>query len=199
MEVIKEGYHRISDILKPFTGVEFVDPEKLEYAGERGTRVHAYIEEILRGEWVPNMFDPVSKPYIDSFNCFWEGSSHLFKDCKMVLEQRFYCDQLMITGKIDALFHKSGRTYLIDWKTSSSFHNHWHIQGAAYQYLAKVNGFHNPDEVLFVHLKKNKKPTTYKDNDSKKSLEIFLKCLDLYNFFGMKHNRKNHATTIREY
>lgn len=199
MESIKSGYTRVSDVLTPFTGIEFVDPEKLQMAAEKGTRVHSYIEETLKKEWIPSVIDPVCAPYLESFQSFWDGSSHLFKDCQMMLETRLYCDTLKITGKIDAIFTKPGRTYLVDWKSSSRFHSHWYLQGSAYQYLARVNGLDNPDEVLFVHLKKGMKPTTYKDSDPRKSLALFIKCLEIYNHFDMANTRKPNAVTIREH
>lgn len=196
MEEIKPGYLRITDILTPFTGVEFVDPEILQAAAEKGTRVHSYIEEMLSETWLSLITDDVTESYLKSFDLFWDASKHLFKDCHMELEKRLYCDTLKITGKVDAIFHKPGRTYLLDWKTSSRFQSHWFLQGAAYSYLAKANGFDNPDEVLFVHLRKDKKPVTYKDSDSKKSLDLFIKCLELYNHFDMHKTRKKDGSTI---
>ena len=192
-----DNYLRVSEILSPFTGIEFVSDELLNPAADRGTKVHECIEDRLNMKLTDSLIDQDCLPYLDSFDMFWHSSSHIFDGCKMELEKRFFDDNLQITGKVDAIFFKPGRTYLLDWKTSSRFQTHYYLQGAAYQHLARINGYNNVDEVLFVHLKKGKKPTTYKDSNPKKSLDLFLKCLELFRYFEMDTTRRKNGTSIK--
>ena len=184
------SYDRVTEVLGKFTGIEQIDPEVLQRSADRGTAIHNCIEEALTARFSD---DPVSDEvlaYMESYEAFWDKSRHVFKDCEMIVEKRLFCDELMITGKIDVIFTKPGRTFLIDWKTGSRKQDSWFIQGAAYRHLLKVNGYDNPDDVLFVHLKKNKKPTTYKDSEHEKHLDIFKKCLELYRHFNMQTRKK---------
>ena len=183
-------YLRITEILKPFTGIEFVDPELLQIAADRGTRVHDCIEDILAGRWSPEVIDEEVQGYLESFELFWKSSGHVFDYTEMQIEKRLFCPKLKITGKLDLIFTKPGRTYAIDWKTSSKKQDSWFLQGSAYTYLLKQNGYPEVDDVLFVHLKKGKKPTTYKDPEPEKSWQIFLKCLELYRYFKMDTTRR---------
>lgn len=183
-------YDRITEVLSPFSGVEFIPEHILNKASERGTEVHKIVEAHLKG-WPVSIMPEEYKGYIDSFYQFWESSNHLFKHSDLVLEKRLYCEKLMITGQIDVITTVGERTYLIDWKTSSNFHKTWYLQGAAYKHLCTLNGYPDVDDCLFVKLKKDGgKPTLYKTYDHKECLEIFHKCLELYRYFDMKKTRK---------
>ncbi len=188
--VIEPIYDRVTNVLAPFTGVEFVDKNLLENAGERGTRVHSHIEGYLKGFGFGKT-DKVVDPYLESFKQFWEGSSHAFKDGEIILENRMFCHDKKITGQADVIVKVDKRTYLIDWKTSAIKHKSWILQGAAYQYLAKLQKYDKVDAVLFVKLLKNgKAPTLYKYEEYKENLQIFFNCLELYRYFDMKNTRQ---------
>jgi len=187
-DIIKEGYLRVTTIISPFTGIEFVPKEILEPACSRGTAVHKHIEAILSG-WDLHVQDDVVKPYVQSFRKFWESSKHAF-DGKITLEKRFYCDEHKITGQVDVMIETEDRTYLIDWKTSSSFQKSFYLQGAVYRYLCEVNGYKKVDNVLFVKLnKEGKAPCPYKSDDHAGNLDIFFKCLELFKYFKMEKTR----------
>ncbi len=186
----KPVHDRVTEIISPFTGIEFVPKEILESAGRRGTRVHKHIEGILLGLEFCVKHDKVL-PYIESFNTFWDKSKHAFESGKITLEKRFYCDKHMITGQADVLIETEDRTYVIDWKTSSRPQKSWALQGAAYRYLAEINGYKNVDSVLFVKLDKfGNAPALYKHEDYDENLSIFFKCVDLYRWFDMGNTRK---------
>jgi len=186
----KESYDRVTEVISPFTGIEFVPKEVLEPACERGTNVHLQIEGILKG-WALHVKDPITEMYVASFKIFWEKSTHIFKDGEMILEQRLFCDENQITGKPDVIIQTQDRIYIIDWKTSSSPQKSWHIQGAAYRHLCEVNGYKNVDSVLFVKLDKTgEAPSLHKSEEHKKNLDIFFKCLELFRHFDMKNTRK---------
>lgn len=182
-------YDRITEVLTPFTGIEFISADILENAAQRGTEVHKFIEGVLKG-WEFHVEHGTIKPYIDSFRTFWEKSNHAFEGGKIILEERLYCDKHRITGQADVIIKMKDRTYIIDWKTSSAPQKSWHLQGAAYKYLCEVNGYSNVDDVLFVKLNNDgKAPSLHKSSEHKDNLETFFKCLDLYRWFNMKNTR----------
>lgn len=186
----KIEYDRITEVLSPFSGIEFVPKNLLDKASMRGTNVHKTIEAHLSG-WDISIFEDEVEPYYKSFLEFWESSNHLFKSFELVKEKRLYCDKLMITGQIDLIVVVAEKTYLLDWKTSANFSKSWYLQGAAYKYLCQINGYPDVDDCLFVKLKKDgKKPTLYKSDDHKSHINLFQNCLDIYRYFDMKKTRK---------
>ncbi len=183
------NYLRVSDIIAPFSGVEFVPEQYLLPAAERGTKVHTYVESILKGKDI-FIFEEELRPYVEAFELFWSKYIQTVKDAALDLERRFYCEEKKITGQIDAIFAVDDKIYICDWKTSLKKSVSWDLQGAAYRYLLEVNGYTNVDSVLFVQLKKDGTFKTYKCEDHHKHLEIFFKCLELYNYFNMSKTRK---------
>lgn len=182
---IKE-YDRVTSIISEFSGIHKVPVDILKNAAARGTQVHTMIEGILKGFDFQEK-DNLLYPYIKSFYKFWDDSSHAFIDAELILEKRLYCERLRITGQIDVIIKSKNKTYLIDWKTSSQPQKTWALQSAAYKYLAEENGYKNVGSVLFVKLSKDgKSPGLYKHENHKENIDIFLKCLDLYRWLGIK-------------
>lgn len=189
--MIKEGYLRITEVIAPFTGVEFVSDDLLNPAAERGTIVHEEIESMLKGFGSLDEREEIV-PYVNSFEAFWECNKHQYDGYTIELEKRLYCDDLKITGAIDFIASSDHKTMVIDWKTSSTAHDKsWALQAAAYQYLLMVNGYVNPQGPTFVRLKKDgKKAALKKYDDYESSIGIFTKCLELYNYFDMNKTRR---------
>lgn len=185
----KQNYRRITEIISPFSGIEFVPEDILKPAADRGTLVHKGIEDFLSGKDVS--YGDEVLPYIESFKIFWSKSKYIFEGGKITLEKRMFCDKYKISGQADVIIEKKNRTYIIDWKTSKTPHKSWALQGAAYRYLAELNGYENVDSVLFVKVDKaGKKPTLYKHDNYYENLDIFFKCLELFNWFDMSTTRK---------
>lgn len=190
---MKEDFLRVTEVISPYTGIEFVPEHFLNAAAERGTKVHQYIENFfncLRYEEV----DFNLTHYMDSFYQYWEENQHQYMN--FTVENRYFCNDLMITGQVDLINHEDDKITIVDWKTSSRpHHKAWALQSAAYRYLIEQNNNPNVrvDNVLFVLLKKDgKKPTLHKYDDYERNLDIFLKCLELYRHFDMdKTRRKN--------
>lgn len=186
----REDYLRVTEVIRPFTGIEFVPDDILKPAGERGTLVHDYIEKKLSGFDVP-VEHPQALPFLESFDIFWETSNHAFKDGKMILEKRFYCDEWKITGKMDCIIEVDNRVYIFDWKTSSQVQKSWRLQGSAYKHLCEVNGLRDVDDILFVKLSRDgKKPSLHKYDSYEEDLDIFHKCLELYRWHNMGKTRE---------
>ena len=185
----EQVYDRVTEVLSPFSGVEFVPQDILDAAAKKGTKVHSYIEGTLKGEayYIP---DYNHSKYVQSFLKFWDKSKHAFEGGEIILEKRLFCEEKKISGAMDVIVKMPDRTYIIDWKTSSRPQKSWQLQGAAYKYLCKVNGFESVDNVLFVHLSKDaNQPSLQKSENYEENLDIFDKCLELYRWFDMKNTR----------
>lgn len=185
----RKEYLRVTTVIAPFSGVEFVPERYLVPAAAKGTLVHNYIESQLAGFEEPCDNDAI-QPYLNSFNKFWDTTLPELEGGKITLEKRFYCDTYKITGKADLLVEFPDRVLIFDWKTSGRPHLSWNLQAAAYRYLAESNGVKNVKDVEFVKLSKyGAKPTTYKYIDYEKDLARFFSCLELYRFFKMDTTR----------
>ncbi len=53
MELLKEGYTRVSEILSIFQAYSFVPREKLKKAQDIGTDIHSAIEEYFKEGFTP--------------------------------------------------------------------------------------------------------------------------------------------------
>lgn len=173
-------YIRVSHVLSPFSGLDKIDPLIVQKAAERGTRVHNHCFSLMKG-MNPFFTHEEDKGYYDSFLKWYDGSV-------MNIENRFYDNDLMLTGEIDLLM-KSGDHYIIyDLKTSSKPSKTWPLQGAAYAYLAEKSGF-SISKIEFIHLKKDgKSPRTYV-YEKEKYFDIFMHCYKTYKYFysGVKN------------
>lgn len=182
---MSQEYLRVTEVLKPFTGVEFVPEEILTKAANRGTRVHELIENLLDGFMLPATEEEMG--YIHSFNLWFRKHDQMFDSPKQELEKRFFCNQLKITGQVDCIINQDDKVVIFDWKTSSRPQKKsWALQAAAYQYLAKQSGYYVSD-VFFVRLRKDGKVALeYKFENYEDNLDKFMKCLELYRYFDMK-------------
>jgi len=188
----EKNYLRVTEILKPFTGVEFVPEFILQPAAERGTAVHKMVEGKLKG------FEPVDVPenllgYMQSFDHFFGEWEDKFEDGNLDIEKRLYNDKYEITGMIDCVLKINDRIHIIDWKTSSSVYHHWDVQLSAYSllYLLELGELNNENIIpLIVKLDKNGKPPKILEvSNIEENIDIFLKCLDLYRYFKMGATR----------
>ena len=189
----KEDYLRVTSILQPFSGIEFVPAEVLEPAAERGTAVHKLIEGRIKGFATSDVPEEL-EGYLASFELFWDDNKDLFENGKITLEKRLYCDKLEITGKVDLIVENEGKCFLFDWKTSRQKHKAWDLQASAYFYLASKSGYENMGSPTFVKLSKGgKKPTLYKSEKPSEDWGAFYMCLHLYKLFKMDKTRRGLA------
>jgi hypothetical protein len=151
----RENYVRVTKVLHPFSGLDKIDPTIVAHAAERGTKVHKICEGIISGLGELGV-DDETRPYVESFKQWWGEGKHV-----IMMEQRFYCDRLEITGQVDLIIMEDFELVIIDLKTSSKPSRTWQAQGSAYAYLARQNK-HDIQRVKFIHLSKHgKAPTIY--------------------------------------
>lgn len=173
-DVIKPGYTRVSDILKPFSKYDDVSPHILELACVRGTFIHKVIAGRMMGLGDPEI-PKKWEGYIKSYEHWCENGAKNLAGNELILERRFYCDEFMITGQVD-LFNG---VFLIDFKTSKSFSKSWGPQVGAYMYLLRKNG-HMPNFGFIVHLDKEGGAARVYEYGGDIEWELFKKCYDCY-------------------
>jgi len=175
MEVIKPGYTRVTDILRPWSKFDGIPQEILDRKCAIGTEVHHAIHMHNEG-FVPDL-SPEAQPYFDSY-LEWESASRVH--C-VVNEMRYYDDAKQITGCIDALarFPNEEGLVMCDWKTTAyctpDIGITWHLQGTFYHYLIEQNKVENvSNRFLFVQLKKDGKLPKVKEFEY--TTEMMYKC-----------------------
>jgi len=178
MDKIKEGYTRISDIVSVPGMFDMIPLEVLEKKVRIGTNVHEAIHMDFLG-FVPDLAED-EKGYYDSY-LEWKSITNTGISMS---EDRFYDDNLMITGAIDGLlrFPYEDNLVAVDWKTSATctkaISDTWRAQGGFYHYLLMQNNVHNVSQrYLFVQLHpKGKLP---KVKEFLFTQDIWKECLDL--------------------
>ena len=157
MEEIKhrENYTRVTNVLYPFSGLEKIDADVVAYAAERGTKVHKICEGIIEGLGELGV-DDETWGYVESFKKWW-GEGHQV----VSMEERFWDDELHVTGQVDLIVQTAEGLAIFDLKTSSRPSKTWPVQGSAYAYLAKNAGY-DIQKIFFIHLNKHgKEPKLY--------------------------------------
>lgn len=182
------NYYRVTSILSPFSGLEYIPKEILENAGRRGTKVHEICTAIMEGMGLPSL-EPEIEGYINSFN--------QWNDDKTFIEKppRLFCDAHMITGEVDGIYKDSnGDLILIDFKTPLKESKSWSYQASAYSYLCKLNGY-PINRIEFVQLFKDGKVA--KVYQYEEDFDSFLCCLNMYKtFFKNKKRDDSHLDYI---
>jgi hypothetical protein len=151
----REHYTRVTASLYPFSGLDKIDPNVVANAGIRGTKVHRICEAIMSGIGEIGVEDE-TRGYVESFKKWWELGVHVVK-----MEERFWDDDLEVTGQLDLIIDTPDGLAIVDLKTSSRPSKTWQAQGCAYAYLAKQAGY-DIRRILFLHLNKHgKQPKIY--------------------------------------
>lgn len=178
---IKSEYLRVTSILYPFSGLKGIDPAILANAQERGTKVHEIIDAFEAGIGLIDI-EKYLEGYFKSYSKWAEGK--VFKS----KPERFYCDELMITGEIDAIYLDGSDLVIVDYKTPAKESKTWAMQATAYSYLAKKSGF-KIKRVEFIKLDKTgEKPIVYTYEED---LDMFLTILKSYRYFYKNQDKEN--------
>lgn len=180
MEIIREGYTRVSNILSIFQAYAFVPKDRLKKAQDIGTDVHEAIEL-----YFSNQFSPLETSRTGYFDSFLKWVT-LVKPTPILFEQRFYHEELKYTGRIDLLSQLNGKTWLVDFKTGSWAHPHiWNMQAHFYSEMLACNGVEKPKNFLFVQLRKDGQlPDLHEFFYSDNHWGMCKKAVDLYSYFN---------------
>ena len=159
---------RVSEILAQFRNLSMINPTVLREKGLIGTEVHKNIHEYKTGgleifdiypmrdrngdikqkDNVP-LWEERGKTYFDSY-VMWDKEN---KPKFGIMEERYYDDNLMITGQIDALMTTSSLPVLVDFKCAYNADlEMWSMQAHYYKHLLQHNGIEIADHFLFLKL-----------------------------------------------
>lgn len=150
------SYPRVSEILGPYDRFDHIDPNILEPAQIRGTRVHAALACFAKGIWslpVPEEW----KGYVESGK---RWLSEYTKEIHLV-EATLIDKDLGFQGTIDLLVTMiDGTVTLPDYKTSRTKSKLWAARMAAYRHLCIINGW-PVQKIGTLRLKMDGSPATF--------------------------------------
>jgi ATP-dependent exoDNAse (exonuclease V) beta subunit len=175
-----DNFTRVSEILSLIKDYSFVKPDVLRAKQIIGTNVHEAIEKYYKQE-DRLLLSPIEEMYYDGFMDFATNLQYN----PLIVEQRFYDKERMITGKVDLIIEKSDKQYIVDFKTTANADiRSWKLQGGFYYQLAKE--YHDLEPVVrIIHLKKNGSFTEYPLEITN---EVIKECNSLYDLYRMLHN-----------
>lgn len=171
-----KAYIRVSTIIAHLTGGYHGIPAKiLKNKAEIGTIVHSLCQKYVMGEDDVTTENTRARNYFECFKKFY--SAGIF-DSVIACEERFFDDDLGITGQIDLICSapdKNDQPYIIDLKTSAQpNHLTWEIQGCLYAYMVSKTRpeLNIADQVIFVQLKESGSASCFHFNWKKRLDEI---------------------------
>jgi hypothetical protein len=172
---IKPGYTRVSEILKPLADFSGVIESDLKRASDRGSEIHRAIAFDAEDLFYP--LKAAYQPYFDSYLRWKAVTGYQIVES----EVRLYDDELLITGKFDAIVQgvNSPKLFLVDWKnTYAQNREYWEHQGMFYHKLCEINGINLASRVMFVQLQSD--GTVPKVHSFEVSETLWRQCLKLY-------------------
>lgn len=188
-------YPRVTEVLRAYTGFDYVPREKLEKAAERGTSVHALCAGIAKGAWIPDeMIDEELIGYVNSFKKWAAAQVSKF----IVIEKRYVDDERQYSGQLDyVILGSDDQLYLVDLKTSAKPQKTYPVQMAAYDNLLRNNKIHVKGAMLVYLDKDGEFPNIHFIEDLKEESRVFFSALDCWHYFnkGKKNGRKNRAAS----
>ena len=176
-QMSRENYTRVTETLYPFSGLQFINADVLANAARRGTKVHKICECIVNGLGEIGVDEEVFG-YVESFKRWLEKGQDI-----LLVEQRFWDDELKLTGQLDFIVKTESGLVIVDIKTSSRPSKTWKAQGCAYAYLAKKAGY-EISKIHFLHL--NKLGKEAKIHEYSVDDEFYLSIYKTYKHFYLK-------------
>lgn len=131
-EEIPKGYTRVTEVFKPYSKLDLVDPDILAYRSKIGDLTHHYVEMYSLNLLITSI-PKIIKPYLISFkNWFDEYAEEV-----LMTEVRINSEKYLLTGKPDFIIKIKGDDFysVLDVKTPANFQKTWRAQTAAYQIL----------------------------------------------------------------
>lgn len=179
-DTIPPGYFRVTQILKPFTSFDKVDPVVLARAADRGTRVHKYCQLYVQNLLIEKI-DEDCRPYVESFIQWFDMRVERVLACEI----RLSCSNYRITGKPDLLTIIKGDTEatLLDYKTPQLASPTWRLQTAAYRYLIRTTqGIDVPRRVCLILDKEGGLPKFGEHTEHETDERLFFNSVELFHF-----------------
>jgi len=171
-------YISVTRALSPYADFSMINPEVLEAAAQRGTRVHTACSNYALGNYayVPDM----CKGFFESYKKWFDE----YVEKVIAVEIALKCDTYGIVGHPDLIVLIKGDEHptVIDLKTPITKNKLWEAQLAAYRYLAKK---YNPKRVASLRLKRDGSMPLFDEYDnSEADFAAFLAALTATRYFG---------------
>lgn len=180
----------VTTVLAPFSGIEDLKrrfPAIIERAAVRGTAVHGYCEDAAKGLFVVGV--PTEyRGYFDSF-------MHWLADVEEIVatELRIMDPTLGFHGQMDIICRMKGDLSLSlwDYKTPEQVSPTWGPQIAAYEHLARLDGY-PVERAGMIRLRKTGRPplVTEYTNSLRRHWNVYVSALNVYNSFIAPKGRK---------
>lgn len=150
----------------------------VEYAGDRGTRVHSFCTRYAVGAFIPGGIDEDCKGYFLSFQEWF----HRYVKKVLWVEREFIDEEYGFVGHPDVgVILQEGPSAIVDLKTPRKLERVWAGQLAAYKHLARKEFF---DRVGSLRLNPHGGPAIMKwYHDSARDLAAFVNLLTGYKYF----------------
>ncbi len=194
-----KDYDRVTNVLGKFSGLDKINPEVLKNAADRGTVTHLACDALVDGKDAYDIWDIVTKE-VKKY-CVEKSDDHFQKELKLINNminsfrgwaylygkrfqpkpERFYCDDLMITGECDLIYlDENNELTLVDIKTPVTESKTWMLQASAYDYLARKQGI-NLKHLVFLQLsRKGEEPKEFRYVEN---FNLFKHVLETYRYF----------------
>ena len=180
---IKNGYIRVTELLKAYQDWGDIPKEVLEAKAQIGTNVHEAIENHSVGLSIPNL-TPREAKYFDSYLKWAEHEEPMY----LCNEERYYDEDLKVTGQIDCIVAFPGRHIgrILDFKTSAKESPlHWPVQATWYYMLCKKNKKDVSDTTHMLQLKDNGSPAKlYTYIATQEMQDLCMSLYDAYVYFN---------------
>lgn len=161
-------YVRISEILSRLQDFRHIDPEVLQNKCNIGTDVHSAIEAHANFDFAAGKdLECRRLAYFDSYHLWYQKVKPVYK----ITERRFYDNELMITGQLDAVAVIDNQLCLIDFKTGANESmtrdgtSAWRLQAHFYRHLLFNNGIMVGPEMRWVQLRTKRIKDPYFGSD----------------------------------
>jgi hypothetical protein len=178
----------VTTVMRPLTADVYkdIDPDVLQAAADRGTAVHAMIEDFLNYHIVDEQADHFE--YFEAFR-YWHTT---MKPTTIKAEHRLYHPLYKYAGTTDCICIIDGKTCLIDFKTTAVMHEHLiKVQCEAYGRALQAHGI-PVKKVGAVQLCKD---ATYNfclfDIGNSQAWTAFTSCLAVHNYIQINKNWGN--------
>lgn len=173
----------VTQILEPYTGLEFIDKELLRRAAEFGTHVHDACHLFNMDELDRDSLDPVLMPYVNAWERFLDESGAVV----VLSEHRVASRKYGYAGTLDAIVHWGKSLRLIDLKTGTAVPKTVGPQTFAYSQAHSETSGERVYLRHCIHLKGDGTYSNHKLPDPR-DWSIFQSALVLHNWYH--HERK---------
>lgn len=171
----------VTQILDPYTGLEFVDRETLQRAAEFGSHVHEACHLFNMDELDRDALDADLAPYVDAWERFLDESGAVV----LLSEHRVASRKYGYAGTLDSVVHWGKTKRLVDIKTGAAVPRTVGPQTFAYTQALSEEG-ESVSQRHCIHLKGDGTYSNHKLNDPR-DWSIFQSALNLHNWY---HKRK---------